>query len=345
MSEFKFIYEGCAEDIGGSKEQQDSLGSWTSYNRNIEAKIICDGHGIYGQFCSKFVVNQLKMHFDNNQNELENNTENYIKELFSKIDKELRLALIKYIYRIDKTAKITEKDGGLYNNDLIILGGTTCSILFILKQQRKIISVNVGDSDILVTYKNSDNQCITIQLSGEDSPTSLLEYLRIKSEAQMPGLQFLYDVLDGPHSPIFSETSDSKITALKPSGSFYYKNVKHHIASLVKTPNNHNLSFTRALGDYNLKLFGVSCIPNYYEYPIDQFFISNDPICFIVASDGLHDNWLNNELSLFLMNQSNIENVDEIAKSLINENDLISKRNFGDTRDNVSFHLVYMTKF
>jgi len=367
------IFDGSGDHIGGSSQQQDSLGSWISSNENIIAKIIADGHGKNGTLCSKFVVKKLVEKFDTNQDKLEHDTEIFIKHIFPQIDEELKVELKNHIPNIEENS-----NGILYNKGQIVRGGSTCSILLIFKKQRKVICVNLGDSDILVTYRTGLTQYTTIQLSGEDSPDSISEFKRIRSEAILPGLRFIYDIEDRYKSqfpPIFSESSELPVKILEPTGNFYCKNIKKHYATLVKAPDDEGLAFTRTFGDYSLKPYGISCIPNYKEYSLDQFTsfdsdytnldhytnsnigtvnitgLTNNElfkVCFIVASDGLHDNWLNKDIGTFIMDHTCIEyirkhnNAHNIATSLITRNDSYAKKNFGNSRDNVSLHLVYI---
>ena len=86
---------------------------------------------------------------------------------------------------------------------------------------------------------------------------------------------------------------------------------------------------TRVLGDFALKP-GVTSEPDINEYSLDELF--GDSIgAFVLATDGLWDNWRFEDVSKFVMDESCLNvlpNVQMITDALMHRNTIYANRNF-----------------
>jgi serine/threonine protein phosphatase PrpC len=133
----------------------------------------------------------------------------------------------------------------------------------------------------------------------------------------------------------------------------YFKNIKDEYATVVSKNNMTSLSMTRSFGNNGL----THKKPTIMQVSLAG--LTSDWECFCLATDGLHDNWINinnpkfperPSLHEFVMHQSCIDSLSEedgakkCADSLITRNDIYAKRNFGENSDNASVALIYIKK-
>jgi len=167
----------------------------------------------------------------------------------------------------------------------------------------------------------------------------------------------------------------------------YYKNVRKEWASMVSTPSyarfQDALAFTRSLGDLHLQAYGVTHLPEVSlldlqpvfetlhrlhqqrqqqllsgEQPLDEQAFTRAAIesaacstlCLVLASDGVWDNWLYEDVARFVADPSCLSAVWEhsggarrVTSSFMQRNALYAKRNFGAQADNATGILMFIS--
>jgi serine/threonine protein phosphatase PrpC len=100
---------------------------------------------------------------------------------------------------------------------------------------------------------------------------------------------------------------------------------------------------------------GVSHLPEVHTIDLDAIFKSHtntsEPLvlCMVVASDGVWDNWLYEDVTKFVMDasclkavQGSVDGAQRVGKSFMARNTLFSKRNFGNQADNATGIVLYL---
>jgi len=189
-------------------------------------------------------------------------------------------------------------------------------------------------------------------LNASHSPENLSEFNRMRAfcEARhMPNMRFIYDDPKKYKSqcpPIFSVDA-SGVASINTTGGVYCKNVRGEFASLVNVPASARfpdaLAFTRSIGDLHLHVYGITHMPEIHCVDLREIFsrkMDSTPLCLVVASDGVWDNWTHEDMSKFMDGDLHTR-ID--AKKLIQQNDIYAKRNFGLHTDNATAIVVYIT--
>jgi serine/threonine protein phosphatase PrpC len=271
----------------------------------------------------------------------------------------------------------TYRRNNLNDQWICIHGGTTCTIVAIVDYMK--YTVNVGDSDaVLFDRVPIFNQAKDLQYLGDSaeftdghvsetmegvatnymvlnashSPENLSEFNRMRAfcEARhMPNMRFIYDDPKKYKSqcpPIFSVDA-SGVASINTTGGVYCKNVRGELASLVNVHASARfpdaLAFTRSIGDLHLHVYGVTHMPEIHCVDLREIFsrkMDSTPLCLVVASDGVWDNWTYEDMSKFMMMDLHTR-ID--AKKLIQQNDIYAKQNFGLHSDNATAIVVYIT--
>ena len=103
----------------------------------------------------------------------------------------------------------------------------------------------------------------------------------------------------------------------------YYKNVRKEWASLVSTPSSaayqDALAFTRSMGDLHLHAYGVTHYPEVHRVDLACLLdalssttaITASPapapvLCVVLATDGVWDNWLYEDVTKFVIDGSSL---------------------------------------
>jgi serine/threonine protein phosphatase PrpC len=339
---YKISY-GVDTDIGNNFENQDNYLIWISDDNNTKLWCIFDGHGDYGKYITNIAKDTIKNYMINNYNEFLENKNQYFKDLFEFTNLKIKELLKNEIDNVSESI-----DGYLISNNKIIDGGTTCSILII--SGNKCYSVNVGDSTLLVFSNNKFKE-----LSGNHSPENIEEYKRIINNYTNP-VKFYYDYNRSfVQEDIYITDPITKGIKITKKGA-YYKNVRNEFGAYVSINtfyrNNIRLSMTRSLGDYVFKNNGVTYEPNFIEFSLDNLFdeMNNNILCFVIATDGLWDNWQYEDVLNFVMNKSYLDiinnkgGVDRIATALIDKNNLLAQKNFPNCADNATAIVIYISK-
>ena len=253
-------------------------------------------------------------------------------------------------------------------------GGTTATIVIIFNGWRVVVA-NVGDSTALFGGTDAEGNVIVRELSGEHSPESEEEFIRVrdtvtsKEDSRYPQLRFVYDVIDSYHTPkhqcpkIFEVGKDP--SAIKKTGTgYYFKNVRSEWATLVTTPPGAKfqdaLAFTRSLGDLHLHIYGgtllhnflmmsltlfhlVSHVPEINEFDLSDLHMSGEKQCSVifVCTDGVWDNWKFEDIVAKTLGDPMISealqgNAQTLTDKLMRENLKLAKQHFGSQADNMT---------
>jgi hypothetical protein len=219
---------------------------------------------------------------------------------------------------------------------------------------------------------------LSMELTANHTPESEIEYLRTatvrpsRSGLQIggriaPDLLFVYDSLSSSKAkcaPIFESTEEGLMR--KTSKGSYYKNVRSEWATLVVTPPHaafqDALAFTRSLGDFHLQAYGVAHAPDVRWLDLNQNNTASaslmapplppSVLAVVLASDGLWDNWKESEIASFVLNQQIINQVKhdpkgtarKVTDTLMTENLKKASTNFGDSADNMTILVTYLSK-
>eukprot|EP01038_Epipyxis_sp_PR26KG_P015080 gene15080-20290_t len=240
--------------------------------------------------------------------------------------------------------------------------------------------MEIVDNNTSVTMTIADESYTnTLLITSEHSPESIYEYERLRSfrpregDPSSPSLVVVYDASSHDKSkcnPVF-EINEGVITVTG-KGS-YFKNVRKEWASLVSTPSTAKyqdaLAFTRSLGvthlpeiqmiDLNVLFSRLALINNNNEQAQAGEAITassnatNLPqpiLCVVLATDGVWDNWLYEDVNKFVIDSSclnavmtNNEGAKRVAMSFMQRNSIYSKRNFGGQADNATGIVMYIS--
>lgn len=309
-----------ATDIGGCRENQDGyLFFRLTLTSGDEATIECvfDGHGIKGKLITCLVVDDTRNYMYKNIDNIESDYILFFNTLISNLND-----------------KIQEK----YNNQ----GGTTATINIFLKG--KIYNCNCGDSDSKLFSKHK-NLCKesgiysdTLNISKSHSPSDKEEFDFMRENK--PDIKFIYKMGNIEH-PIYDEfgnLNDVSTIGLVP------KNVNGDLPSTISDSIRY-LAMTRSIGDGDLSRKD----PSICVYDISDIITSEYDLCLVIGSDGLWDNWKDENIKNFVFNETNLmtlkeeDGIKKVTQSLLKKNDTIGKRNFGKHRDNTTLFLTYLT--
>ena len=282
--------------------------------------------------------------------------------------------------------------------------GTTFSLIIVLG--KKLWIANVGDSTGILCAKHPvfkpshlrlekdvaiPGKVITINESV-DEPTNLIvltseghspenpeEYVRMrnfKCSEQDPNQAELLCIYDKTGiqktmcPPVFNISEDG-VPTIAPVDGYYYKNVRKEKAAYVTDKHGINvLASTRALGDYNLNVLGVSHKPEIRSLDLVPIFEelksqiassgtsateeNPDPltVCVVLCSDGVWDNWIFDHVQKFMMDKSCLSALEKdkergaqrVCKSFMLRNQAFANKNFGRNSDNASGIVMYISE-
>jgi serine/threonine protein phosphatase PrpC len=364
-----FVKFGIETDIGGNPKNQDHWFQWQNSEKRLCVFGIADGHGKYGE-----VVSQLTS-----------------KTILETIDEELlETDTIGFLHRCftvshEKFREICPPWG-----DSTSLGGTTLTVVAVV--HNKVYVANVGDSPVYLCTKNAvlkrsmirheidfavdpemellhddeDNDkddafCSTLELICDHSADNLREFDRIRKQhpsEEHPGypeLLFLYDnhaLNKSKDNPIFTVESADCSKPVKNSNGKYYKNVSKQWGTVVVGALLGYLAFTRSIGDFYWKQYGVTEQPEIQSFDLNQIADMEDDntVCIVAVSDGVSDNWLREHVGKFVMDPSCLNAVSSqpdvgaqrVALSFIRRNKIYGQRNFGNNTDNATANIAYI---
>ena len=280
--------------------------------------------------------------------------------------------------------------------------GTTFSLIIVLG--KKLWIANVGDSTGVLCAKHpvfnashlkfEKDAAIPgkVAVASEDDPTNLIvltseghspenpeEYVRMrnfmssKDDPNHAELLCVYDKTGrSKHMcpPVFDISEDGTPT-LRPIDDYYVKNVrKEKAAYLTDKKGDNALASTRAIGDYNLSVLGLSHKPEIRSLDLVPVFEElkaqiassgkeasiEDPdpltVCVVLCSDGVWDNWIFDHVQKFMMDKSCLSALEKdqergaqrVCKSFMLRNQAFANKNFGRNSDNATGIVMYITE-
>lgn len=331
---------GTSTNIGGGKTNQDRVSnfSFVSKGQKCEMIIVLDGHGsLYnnGERWSNLTLEHARHHFNEHCDSFIDNPINFFERWCEKTNADI--------------------------SPQISSGGTTLTVGIFMDETAFFCIL--GDSDVIL-FSNQNNLLLDLVTvtdtltgtSGQLLPSSLDETCnclslaanhtpgnKIEHSIRLPGVEHYYQ-LQNFTNVIFSDVVPDKA---------YFKNVKDEYATVISKNSLTSLSMTRSLGNNGI----THKKPTIMQVSLAG--LTSEWGCFCLATDGIHDNWVNiNDPTLpgrpslheFVMHDTCISALSEedgatkCAESLIQRNSVYAKRNFGDNSDNSSVALVYIKK-
>ena len=318
--------------FGQRKVNQDNYFNYL-INDDIRFIGVCDGHGDYGEYVSKYLrenlpkaleqsfkdllergysnINILQKEFsgfsnnkinietndnlgNNDKNINDNNIFEIIKGIFENTFLKTDRNLSLYCHDLNNKKNISDKnDKKIFN---VEYSGSTCaSILLKEKNINKIYMGNVGDSRVIIIkeLKNKNNDWVPYQLTRDHKPTEEDEAQRV--------LEY-----DGEIEKIEDE----------------YGNWTGPLRVWVKGSDGPGLAMTRSFGDEVGTSVGVFSLPEVTEYKIKE-----EDRAIIIASDGLWEYMDNKKVTDIVRKLIKQKDPDIIANKLYKESIIEWKKN------------------
>jgi serine/threonine protein phosphatase PrpC len=347
-------------DIGGYYENQDKS-FYLKLNDEIFIHGVFDGNGSNGNIVATTANEFAISYFTENEKELELNSKEIMTKFCDLCNEKIRITLLEKVH-----GSYLEKDFLRNKNGTILHGGTTCTIIAIVKGI--LHSICLGDSTSSLHIKNSKiskDLCIKcidtfndeeislkesdiinenmLIISGDQSPEDESEYERTKLfggkhlyELRSFGQKAIFNI-DGTKNQITNEESDCTT-------------VRGDFPSILESPDKKFvLALTRALGDFYMCQYGLTWKPIYRSINLLEFVKEDSQLCIVTASDGVWDNWKYEDVHDFIMHESCINSMmssesgaQNVAKAFIERNDVYAMRNFGKDRDNATVVLTFI---
>ena len=340
------------------KPNQDAFSKWFR-NDDLSTPVgfmgVYDGHGHFGEHFSNYVKEYFDEMIPARWEHLNSDFRTVILELFSNVNEMLKEKMVELLDSMDYDTVVVNMGQELFtikyrrkNSQYIwkdLSGGSTCSLVIIL-EDRRLFHVHIGDSECIAIDKKDSGELYYTLLTKDHSPSSLEEYKRVQENYETPGI-FKYNIRNGPFGPSVFNT-DSEGNYIKPdpymlyrtNRGMYHKNVEGEFGTYFTQPvgATHQLSLLRSFGDFHLRPFGLSSVPDIVEHPFSENTI------ILLASDGLWDNWKKKELfemfkRWFSMEMSFID-IYTLVFSLTSEE---AQKHFGSQRDDITAILFSKT--
>jgi len=394
-----FINAGMSTSIGGSSNvrrykkrdtqngNQDT-GDMSIIDPDILYSLIADGHGTYGREVSQLITEFVKELLINRKDELRNDSSAraFLTEICDRSEEYIKQILIKEsitdgFHLITTKEKdqigVIEDDGNIirrkYRTSMWenVSGGTTFTLIVMVGNLLYVIEL--GDSDAyLITPEPILSEAEHIEYifdtidSEQIKPTNETKTSILKI-SRCPSLEDRkeYDRIKASNGRVIFPDSERDIfnseTGKLENGDSY-NTVKKEWA-ITQRPSsdarfsNGGLAMPRSLGDFNEKHYGISAKP-----VITCIDLNKIPgiICIFVASDGVHDNWIEDHIQKFIMDKSCLGAVAvtsvipnavtsvipkgafRVSESFRLRNEGFGKRNFGDEQDNATNCNIYL---
>ena len=292
-----------------NKPNQDAFSKWfisDDLSTPYGFMGVYDGHGNFGEYFS----NYTKEYFDGmiplHWERLNSDFHTTIRELFSCVNEMLKEKMVELLDTMEYETQVVKSEQENFtiqyrkNNPYLwknLSGGSTCSLVIILEDKR-LFHVHIGDSECIAIDKKDSGELFYTLLTKDHSPSSLEEYIRVQTNYDTPGV-FRYNIHNGQFGPsIFTTDSEGNYIKKDPyilyrtNRGMYHKNVEGEFGTYFTQPvgATHQLSLMRSFGDFHLRPFGLSSVPDIVEYRFSENTI------ILLASDGLWDNWKKKKL-------------------------------------------------
>ena len=167
----KAIESLCKKGFSGpgiKKTNQDNFFIFNNFNNNSNYIYmgVCDGHGIFGQDISTYLVNNLPQNL--NKNIINQNIKNLSTERLSSLSKVLKSTFIQTNINLNTDERI----------DSTFSGSTCVTVLF---TPTRLICINVGDSRCVMGKYNNNKKWYSKNLTRDHKPSEPDEMERIIS--------------------------------------------------------------------------------------------------------------------------------------------------------------------
>ena len=312
---------------------------------------------------------------------LSENPVEFLEKCFEYIQENVRQAFVEDIRQNEPNSEVSVNEDGVviarkseFNKFSNITGGSMLSIAVL--KNGVIYIANVGDCDGILCAKTPILQKTNIKyekdaaqeksivytdetltdniiITRDHSPDNVEEYKRIRSFAKDPNLLFIYDEQEKEKplcESIFEDGIDGPVA--RPDVQFYYKNVSKDKATYITTPIDAQyrdaLASTRSIGDFNLNKYGLSAKPEIQS--VDLNHLVDNPICVVLCTDGVWDNWITDHVQKFVMDPSCLnaiatkpDGAQKVVDSFMNRNEMFAKKYFGNNYDDASCIIMYIT--
>ena len=366
---------GSSTDIGGGHQNQDTFLIFSRPSEKVYVFAMIDGHGTeLGSVAANTVRSCILDYMTHHFLEMKNNPVQTLNNIFI-----LSHNSIKDAFKVELTRRrcdFTEtSDGYLVKNGFFtvdITGGATCSVIVIVDDI--IYIANVGDSSGVLfsnisclnqqrdvhhvhdfafpegTKELHTNDATTnmLFLTVDHSPCNMDEIKRINKNPPEKRVVLMYDQTNIIFDP-------SNKNAIPPLG--YYKNVRKEYGIVAKTPltepNRIGLSMTRALGNFKLNCYGISHLPEVRCIKLCDIMSSHSslmPLCIVLATDGVWDNWKFEDVKDCVLNDNCLKDLTESSngaqiatETFMEINNSYGEKNFGTSADNATCILIYIS--
>jgi serine/threonine protein phosphatase PrpC len=380
---------GSDTDIGGGHQNQDTFLIFSRPSEKLYVFAMIDGHGTeLGTLAANTVRSSILDYMTHNFLEMKNNPVQTLNNIFilshNSIKDAFKIELTRKKYNFTETSDGYLVKNGLFMSDIV--GGATCSVIVIVDDI--IYIANVGDSSGILfsnisclnqqrdvhqihdfafpegikELDTNDDSTNMLFLTADHSPSNLDEIKRINKNPPEKRVILIYDQTNIIFDP-------SNKNATPPGG--YYKNVRKEYGIIARTPlsepNKIGLSMTRALGDFKLNCYGISHLPEIRCIKLRDIMESQKelsslitktetepknlyPLCIVLATDGVWDNWKFEDVKDCVMNDSCLKVLTESSngaqlatESLMEINNSYGEKNFGTNTDNATCILIYIS--
>lgn len=369
---------GSDTDIGGGRQNQDTFLIFSRPSEKLYVFAMIDGHGTeLGSVAANSVRSCILDYMTHNFLEMKNNPVQTLNNIFV-----LSHNSIKDAFKVELTRRncnfIETADGYLVKNGFLmsdITGGATCSIIVIvddiiyianvgdssgvlfsniscLNQQRDVHHVNdfAFPEGIKELHTNNDSTNMLF-LTVDHSPCNMDEIKRINKNPPEKRVVLMYDKINIIFDPLNKNDTP-------PGG--YYKNVRNEYGIVAMTPlsvpNRIGLAMTRSLGDFKLNCYGISHLPEVRRIKLRDIMESQKsqcsiiPLCIVLATDGVWDNWKFEDIKDCVINDSCLKDLTESSngaqiatETFMEINNFYGEQNFGKSADNATCILIYIS--
>ena len=258
--------------------------------------------------------------------------------------------------------------------------GILCAKHPIFKNSDLAFEKDVAIPEKMYETKKADDDKLSnyIVLTSEDhSPEDPEEYKRMrafKPSKENPlhaELLCIYDKQGMSKTMcehVFDISEDGTPTVRTDVTDYYCKNVRREKATYVCGRGSPlALAGTRSLGDIELHNLGITHKPIIRSMDLNKVFVDlraqvsatateEDPdpitVCVVLATDGVWDNWIYDHVQKFVMDKSCLKAIEKdkvlgaqrVCKSFMLRNQGFAKKNFGNSSDNATGIVLYITE-
>jgi serine/threonine protein phosphatase PrpC len=295
-------------------------------------------------------------------------------ELFDRLEKHIHSQFRTLL----RTKPFIEIDGAFYDPYSLSAyrGGTTLTVVRIDPDTHAISAAHAGDSDAryydfpLVSEeatetgpkeltatadptaagpKETEAEAGVSLTPADHSPTSIDEYRAVMSRYEAratvaPGVrlhapEFIFESPYNPRlrPPVFVKSTETNDLILNPSGGLSYATVRGDWGAYVAA-GGECLAMTRAIGDFNLKRYGLTHEPSVHDVEPPP---ANTRRVIIAASDGLWDVCQYAEVGEVVRAHLSA-GPKAVADALVALAIVLSIKRFGDPNDNISVAVTFI---